>query len=200
MKLFSVKKGFTLVEMLIVISIVGLLATISIGEYTRFRKVSVLDLAADGIVASINDARDSAKFGRVGGEGAGSICYGVKFVAGADAGTGITKITSTFDNTKSWSKNDGRWERGGCEVDNVADGASLDLGNGIVVESINDSDVETCSLLFSPPNGDLDAYSEECSSEIKIGYGDENEDLQRFISVNLENGKAEVSKTASNEN
>ena len=69
MKILSAKKGFTLVEMLIVISIVGLLATISIGGYTSFRKSSVLDLAADSIVADIYDARDSAKFGKVMGGG-----------------------------------------------------------------------------------------------------------------------------------
>lgn len=190
MKLLGIKKGFTLVEMLIVIAIVGILATISIGQYNQFRRVSVLDLAADSIVASINDARDSVKAGKVIGDSEASMCIGLKF----EADSGVTQVSSKFNNQKNWSKNEGRWVRGGClEVDNAVPGTPVSVGDSVIVESINLGEIESCSVLFSPPDGEVDKEASSCI-KIRIGYGDGSVDLQRDININLNTGKAEIFK------
>lgn len=158
MKILSAKKGFTLVEMLIVITIVGLLATVSISGYTSFRKSSVLDLAADSIVADIYDARDSAKFGKVIGggdvsdstenndgeiEGSSSKCFGVRFTIANGNGSGdvvnfsgIEKFTTDFNTQKKWNSLKGRWIYEGCGETDEKFITYVNLGELLKVEQI----------------------------------------------------------------
>lgn len=234
MKKLKLTTGFTLVEILIVITIVGLLATTSIGGYTRFRKSSMIDLAAKSIVASLYDARDNAKFGKVvggasagegetsgdgsGGENGadderGASCFGLKFV-GMDAGSGsdsdgeagVFHVVSEFDSTKKWSGQ--KWVYEGCgDVGGSGSGsgggsgsgvpgASVNLAEGIKIESINDGGNDSCVVLFAPPNGSIDGSqcSEADDVKIVVGYGDEDKDLKRQININLKTGIAEIKK------
>ncbi len=238
MKKLKLTTGFTLVEILIVITIVGLLATTSIGGYTRFRKSSMIDLAAKSIVASLYDARDNAKFGKMvagasvekdevseksdddensADDERGASCFGLKFVgmgessgsgsvsvSDADGEAGVFHVVSSFDSTKKWSGQ--KWIYEGCEdaVDSGSGGGpsilgtSVNLADGVKIESINNSD-GSCVVLFAPPNGSIDGsqcVSGDASDDVKIvvGYGDEDEDLKRQININLKTGVAEIKK------
>jgi len=221
MKMLGAKKGFTLVEMLIVISIVGLLATISIGGYTRFRKASVLDLSADSIVATIYDARDSAKFGKVMGgevEAGGEItdpdnldivssskCFGVRFTVGDSSGndasgnsSGISKFTTTFDTKKQWSSEKGRWIAGGCLKPEEDSLMPMSLGELLKVERIGEGEggSDFCEVLFSPPNGEL--FTTTCT-DVVIGYEDSDDDLKRKITIDSNTGKVTITKIGNEE-
>jgi len=235
MKKLKLTTGFTLVEILIVITIVGLLATTSIGGYTRFRKSSMIDLAAKSIVASLYDARDNAKFGKViGGDSVekveasgvgsddengadderGASCFGLKFVgmgessgSDSDGEAGVFNVVSEFDSAKKWSGQ--KWVYEGCgEVVDSGGGSgsgsgsgsgvpgtSVNLADGVKIESINNSD-GSCVVLFAPPNGSIDGSQcgEADDVEIVVGYGDEDEDLKRQININLKTGVAEIKK------
>jgi len=239
MKKLKLTTGFTLVEILIVITIVGLLATTSIGGYTRFRKSSMIDLAAKSIVASLYDARDNAKFGKMvagasvekdevseesgddensADDERGASCFGLKFVgmgessgsgsvsvSDSDGEAGVFHVVSSFDSTKKW--NGQKWVYEGCGEVGVSGGGSgsgsgsgvpgtsVNLADGVKIESINNSD-GSCVVLFAPPNGSIDGSqcSEADDVEIVVGYGDEDEDLKRQININLKTGVAEIKK------
>ncbi len=62
------KRGFTLVEVLIVIMIVGVVSAMAIGGYSSYRRAALLDLAADNILAQIYQLRESTVFGDFGSE------------------------------------------------------------------------------------------------------------------------------------
>jgi len=230
MKKLKLTTGFTLVEILIVITIVGLLATTSIGGYTRFRKSSMIDLAAKSIVASLYDARDNAKFGKVvggasveeveaSGDGSGgkngaddergASCFGLKFVgmgessgSDSDGETGVFNVVSEFDSAKKWSGQ--KWVYEGCgEVVDSGGGSgsgvpgtSVNLADGVKIESISGVVNDSCVVLFAPPNGSIDGSQcgEADDVEIVVGYGDEDEDLKRQININLKTGVAEIKK------
>ncbi|MBD3360535.1 prepilin-type N-terminal cleavage/methylation domain-containing protein, partial [Candidatus Peregrinibacteria bacterium] len=69
----SKKKGFTLVELLIVMAIIGVLSTLAINGYTQYRRSTLLDLAADNLVAQIYEFRDRTVRGDFGSERAEKI-------------------------------------------------------------------------------------------------------------------------------
>jgi len=68
MKKNNLKKGFTLVEILIVIMIVGLLSTLAINGYSTYRKSAILDLTADEFVSYFSWAQDRSLYGTYGEE------------------------------------------------------------------------------------------------------------------------------------
>ncbi len=229
MKILSAKKGFTLVEILIVITIVGLLATISIGGYTSFRKSSVLDLAADSIVADIYDARDSAKFGKVIGggdvsdstenndgeiEGSSSKCFGVRFTIANGNGSsdavnfsGIEKFTTDFNTKKKWDNLKGRWVYEGCGETNEDFLTSVNLGELLKVEQIYQGANGVVS-------GEVEVEADSCEvlfsppngeifrsdcADIVIGYGDSDNDLKRKITIDSNTGKVTITKIENEE-
>lgn len=53
--------AFTLIELLITISILAIIVTISIGSYSYARRGIVLDLESDKLIARLNTVRDSSK-------------------------------------------------------------------------------------------------------------------------------------------
>lgn len=191
------RKGFTLVEMLIVISIVGILATVAIGEYSRFRKTSVLDLTTDGVVSALNEARDQSKWGKVGGgEGAdvsSAKCYGLEF----STDKGITRLTADFDVGKKWDG--GKWVYNGCKTENVQTGMVLELNESLSVLSINEDPGLSCKVFYMPPNGDVfkDSLCKGTDGNLTLvlGYKDDTDtSYQRKVLVDLNIGAATVHK------
>jgi len=135
-----VRPGFSLIEMLVVITIIGVLATVAIGGYTRYRKVSLLNLATDNVVASLYEMRDRVSLGGAGtatsepltGGGPDAAvglvapesapqCYGLSFnnsggktgATNVAGGGQILKINTLFNSKKEYK--DGQWVYSGCE-------------------------------------------------------------------------------------
>lgn len=82
---YNLKKGrggFTLIEMLIVIVIIGLLAMIAVSSFGSARKQARLDIALETIMSTMKEQQGKAKTGRqvvddsTGGQ---MLCYGLVF-------------------------------------------------------------------------------------------------------------------------
>ncbi len=75
------KKGFTLIEMLIVLVIIGLLAAMAVSSFGSARKRARLNIAVDSIASMIKQQQGKAKTGRQTADGSSgqSSCYGMVF-------------------------------------------------------------------------------------------------------------------------
>lgn len=67
------RRGFTLIEILVVIGIVAMLAVLSVGGYLQYRRSTILNLSADSIVAQIYSQRNKAALGSYKGQRAEEI-------------------------------------------------------------------------------------------------------------------------------
>ena len=74
-------QGFTLIEMLIVIVIIGLLAFMAVSSFGSAQKAARLDIAVDTIMSVIKEQQGKARAGRQvsGVPGGKNLCYGVVF-------------------------------------------------------------------------------------------------------------------------
>lgn len=176
------ERGFTLVEILIVIMIIGMLSVMAIGGYTSYRRVALVNLNADNLVAQILEARGKASRGDFKSARADEIRKAladgedVTFAPGdGDAqcfGFYLEKVGEEyvsknlywdFDNQKIWDLD--RWREKGCE-DASNDGVfQVEVDEMIHIEKVTystsssgDSGIEVASatLKFAPPNGDLE--------------------------------------------
>lgn len=128
--------GFTLVELLVVITIVAILSTLAVSGYMTYRRTALLSLATDDLISQIELARQKTVFGVGDGAddagddgGAGGVdevvgadfgdeplpanvstarCYGVIFSSSTDAEGKLKFVPSTF-----WQKFNGKKVWGG---------------------------------------------------------------------------------------
>ena len=132
----SKKKGFTLVEMMIVIAIVAMLSVMSVNGYLSYRKSALVNLSAENIVSQISAMKSDSTYGagneerkegikaELGGEvfdeGAVSAegtykCYGVSFVKdGGDDVFLVEGFSQYFESKKVWGGDDKGWVYEGC--------------------------------------------------------------------------------------
>lgn len=151
MENFSKKKGFTLVEMMVVISIVALLSVTAVNGYLSYRKSALVNLSAENIVSQISAMKSDSTYGggneerkneikaELGGEvfddgadsgdeasdsGKGTYkCYGVNFFGDADGGFSAKGFSQYFNGKKVWNDTSGEWIYEGCgEVEAFGDG------------------------------------------------------------------------------
>jgi len=209
---FIENKGFTLVEMLMVVFIVGLLSTAAVGGYMRYKKVSILDLAADNVISNLYESRDSVKYGD---SDAASKCVGLKFQGDAS----VSKIFADSSVKKKWDNSVKKWVVSGCDYSSLEDAGVLDIDNQIKVIDIfkggdsssisvnrNSSDYHSCIIAFIPPSGDVYLNCEGSvlsfvSGEylnVVLEYGGDNvssgNDFKRIIQIDLNSAIANVKK------
>lgn len=211
------KGGFTLVEVLIVIALIGALSTLAINGYTSYRRAALLDLSVDSIVSQMYEMRDNTIHGDFGSERGEEVrdaiegdvdflrapevgdakCYGLYFEKEGD-GYDVVAIEQVFSNKK---KSVGRdWVYEGCE-DEISSERRLDLDyEMLTIEGINFDGAPVTAdfyLRFTPPSGDFEAISvlgdkmvSEDPLEILIRYGVSEEDrYRRTLLIDLNTGK-----------
>lgn len=211
-KTLKLKKGFTLIEMLIVISIIAILAVMSVAGYMAFRKAALIDLSADSLIAQIDEMREKTIHGTKIEEVAATAgtpsdeflkCYGLK-VSLNGGKYEMSAVNYRFTNKKVWKE--GRWQYQGCgegedvgifEMDSMVKVGELKIIDEEVENEEELVGAEPLVLRFIPPNGDLEFLKNGAVVggknylNIKINYGDGGDDrYSRTVKINLANGQA----------
>lgn len=193
------KGGFTLVELLVVITIVAILSTLAVSGYMTYRRTALLSLATDDLISQIELARQKTVFG-VGegddvsdvaddaGSGEGVVggdetlpvnvstarCYGVIFSPSTDAEGKLKFVPSTFwqkfNGKKVWKGEIKEFQYEGCMVDRQEEVAMV-LDGAVVIENIS-----TLKGNFEELTGDLDG--DPISGELVVRFVPPKGELQ----------------------
>lgn len=174
------KDGFTLVEVLMVVFIIGILSTLAISGYTRYRKDALLELNSDGLISQIYELRDNTIHGDFGKERYDAIveavedpdieqldpdtetsakCFGLYFFENQVKG-----FSTDFSKKKVWNEGMQDFVAAGCafnpqlrvDFESLFD---LELDSDIEVYEIIDSDgseYDELIITFFPPDGDIE--------------------------------------------
>jgi prepilin-type N-terminal cleavage/methylation domain-containing protein len=175
----SKKKGFTLIEITIVIAIIALLSVTAAGSYLSYRKASLLDFSADNIVSQFYQMRSQTVYGEgsserfeaisaelaagdtetAGGldaiEAVSSSCYGI-YIPEDLSNLYIAEVD--FVDKKVWFAEGNDWNYEGCEtfIPGVEDRI---LAYDADIQIISFTDLAGNSVAgqfvmgFEPPNG-----------------------------------------------
>lgn len=178
-------RGFTLVEILIVMAIVAMLSTLAVNGYMTYRKNTLLDLSADNLISQILEMRSKTIYGtgssdkfeeikaKLDGESAdgdgdaadggannSAKCYGVHFGKNDDDEFEVKGFEQDFNNKKIWKLDLQKWQYQGCDdfVPSVADQV-LEEDSQVKILEVTDGnggDLDSLVMRFFPPNGVLE--------------------------------------------
>ncbi len=155
--------GFTLIEIIVVISIVMIFAAVSAGGFSAMRRTVALDISADTIVNTLNALRGESQ--------RGTTCEGMLF----QVDKAPEKITAPYANAtrtcelSSLQKSPFTWSR---------DSAVSRIQNSAVESGVAESD-QTLTILFAPPRGTMTAPTEEKTLTLTASNG-----RSRTITIN----------------
>lgn len=211
----SNKKGFTLVEILIVIMILGVLSTLAINGYTQYRTSTLFGLAVDDLAAQVYEMRSKSIYGieNMGAfdhikatlENNGEVeprvpvkpkCYGVVWEKNTEGYFDARFFEQDFNNQKQWFAD--KWNYLGCGAEPVeANFRPIDNADAqfrIAEISLNDSVVNKLMLRFLPPNGAFQLQADGAPilglndfRSLKLGaqYGLNDEPKRKSVSFDL---------------
>jgi len=189
LKLNSKKKGFTLIEILIVLSIISLVVLLGITSYGIAQKKVRLDIAANSVRGLITEARDKTKAGYYENTSdvleAKSLCYGFK----AYPGGSFELLTTTFNPLKLTGK---------CSVseNDIKIVKKVETLNDIVLKKIDafgNEQVDPLVMFFQPPKAEIEILNLSAINEpvVKFNVGYTNSDNindQRQVVFNVLTG------------
>ena len=186
MKILKLQKGFTLVEILVVMAIIAMLSTLAVNGYLSYRRSALLDLSADNLVSQINAMKAKATYGTstdakyqeikkqldsktratVDSNATRAVenlpkCYGISFEKSVTGDTfNVNSFAVDFVNTKVWNTANQSWGYQGCNDSSNKDSKlSLDLDSQMKILSIavdGNSAYDKLTLRFLPPDGKLE--------------------------------------------
>lgn len=193
----GLRDGFTLVELLVVITIVAILSTLAVSGYMTYRRTALLSLATDDLISQIELARQKTVFG-VGegdlidgddGEVAGgeevlpvnvstARCYGVIFRQSTDAEGKPKFVPSTFwqgyNGKKVWKGPIEEFQYEGCTGDPKEE-VLMVLDGAVLIENIStlkgNFDELTGDLGGDPVSGDLVMRFVPPKGELQVSLG-----------------------------
>lgn len=189
--LYSKKKGFTLVEILIVLAVISMVVLIGVSSYGTVRKKIRLDIAANSLQSTIVEARDKTRAGYYSSEDSvsvsdsASICFGFSIKKGEF----VNFLSAGYDRLKP--------EGSKCDKANAVQALLKDNEKDIIVKDLfiyEDDSADEVVIFFAPPNANIEienTFSSGDKPELKVvlGYIDSDEDLnKREVVFNLLTG------------
>lgn len=132
------KYAFTLIEILLVLSVILIVATLGIGSYTAARQNMAIDLEADRLVVLFHELRDASR--------TGTRCFGLRFEKNEDP----QKIEAAYRNPRQ-----------GCDPNET--NSPLSWSPEISVAQEN-----TVSVLFIPPHGNIKIQPDADAAEVTL--------------------------------
>lgn len=206
------KKGFTLVEILVVIAIAAVLGSLAVNGYSQYRRTALLDFSADAIVAQIYEMQARTGHGDVDGVRIEAIraelngetidsgssspegeakCYGFYF---EDSGSGtfiLKSFSQPFDGRKTWGGDEG-WKYVGCTGDMVL--TNFDLDKNVRIYGVKNDEADVSGnfyVRFYPPSAGVESDLAGLDVlEIGVQYG-EGESFRRTVQFDLKTKNAE---------
>lgn len=210
---FAKKKGFTLVELLVVIAIIAVLGLLAISGYIQYRKNAILNLASDGLVSFVKEAKSNSIYGVENRDRFAFIsqkledeelfeydpeeepqgkpkCFGLEFERAEDEYS-LHKLRYDFVNKRVWDGSE--WAYIGCD-DETEERESIVLDKNVEIESVESDETEFdyFALRFIPADGVLELKHdgifvsdfENEFLEVKINYRG-SERSYRTVTINL---------------
>ncbi len=191
------RKGFTLVELMIVMAIVAMLSTLSVNGYLQYRKSTVLALSIDDFLSQVAQLRAETIYGDVDGnrlkeimesraEGAEEIalgegqvlCKGLYFSDGV-----FRSFEQSFSNEYFWDGSE--WVYEGCDGEMIFRDLELDDQIKFGFDETVDKDFY---LKFVPPFASIESDVGLDILELNMYYGS-NSDVSVPIFFDVKNGK-----------
>ncbi len=188
----SKKKGFTLVEILIVLAVISMVILLGVSSYGIVRKKIRLDIATNSAQSTIIEARDKARAGYYNEASAGtdvvdasSLCFGFTVKSGGY----VIPLSSGYNRLLT--------EGSRCDKQNAKETVLTDLDKDIVVKDLflyGENAGDELTVFFAPPNSNIEFEKPLITSdspELKIvfGYADSDDDLnKREVILNLLTG------------
>ncbi len=166
------KRGFTIIELLIVITIIMILAVMGAGAYSVGRRIAVMDAHSEKLVSLLHALRDKSK---AISAATGAKCYGFIFTKDAIP----EQITTPYLNN-----------RAGCDSTAEPVRVPLNWQSDVTVKSIKTGESGTppsLKILFSPPHGTIILDEGNHSFTIELQY----KDRTRKIEINESSGRIE---------
>lgn len=186
MKILKSQKGFTLVEILVVMGIIAMLSTLAVNGYLSYRRSALLDLGADNLVSQLNSMKAQATYGtstdkkfqdikkelgakapaapanpvKLDDSDGTAKCFGIVFEK-----INGTFVANSFEvpfvNTKVWKHESQNWGYKGCDdlkVDSPKQSLNLDAQMKILSVSYDgNATYDKLVFRFLPPNGKIEA-------------------------------------------
>ncbi len=162
------KKAFTLIELLIVISIIGILSTLAVSNYSRIRSSIENQFTVDTLVQEIRRQSKLAENHQ------NQSCYHIYFDIEENI---IQKFQTSFDaRQRLCSTRD-------AESTNILEDSEL-----IISEiTLDNNPQETYEIIFTPPLGNPINTNNNLQAKISLQPEDQPEN-KKTILINLQNG------------
>lgn len=179
------KNGFTLIELIVVFTIVVLLAAVSIGGYSKYRRSSLFGLSVDSFVLRLDELKNSST------SGGDSVCSGLSF-----EGENPFIYEQKFNNKKVWKGEIEGFAYGGCDGE-IYDRQDVVLGKAVFFKEIALIDdtkipkvVDSFEMRFLPPSGIIEislnggSFQKPQYNELNFTVSDGEKDLKIRYDLN----------------